>query len=54
MLAGMRAGHAPTGWLKGERVLTGRCAGVGWFRAIFCRGGVSTCRGGVKTLPYDV
>ena len=40
---GKRAGRAcpaPTGWLKGERVLTGRCAGVGWFRAIFVGGGV--------------
>ena len=27
------------GW-KGERVLAGRCAGVGWFRAIFVGGGV--------------
>jgi len=24
----------------GERVLAGRCAGVGWFRAIFVGGGV--------------
>ena len=29
-----RACPAPTGWWKGERVLAGRCAGVGWFRAI--------------------
>ena len=35
-----RACPAPTGWRKGERVLTGRCAGVGWFRAIFVGGGV--------------
>ena len=30
-----RACPAPTGWRKGERVLAGRCAGVGWFRATF-------------------
>ena len=35
-----RACPAPTGWRKGERVLAGRCAGVGWFRAIFVGGGV--------------
>ena len=35
-----RACPAPTGWWKGERVLAGRCAGVGWFRAIFIGGGV--------------
>ena len=35
-----RACPAPTGWRKGERVLTGRCAGVGWFRAISVGGGV--------------
>ena len=35
-----RACPAPTGWRKGERVLAGRCAGVGWFRAIFVVGGV--------------
>ena len=35
-----RACPAPTGWWKGERVLAGRCAGVGWFRAIFVGGGV--------------
>ena len=33
-----RACPAPTGWRKGERVLAGRCAGVGWFRAIFVGG----------------
>ena len=35
-----RACPAPTGWRKGERVLAGRCAGVGWFRAISVGGGV--------------
>ena len=35
-----RACPAPTGWWKGERVLAGRCAGVGCFRAIFIGGGV--------------
>ena len=35
-----RACPAPTGWWKGERVLAGRCAGAGWFRAIFVGGGV--------------
>ena len=35
-----RACPAPTGWRKGERVLAGRCAGVGWFRATFVEGGV--------------
>ena len=35
-----RACPAPTEWLKGERVLAGRCAGVGWFRAISVGGGV--------------
>ena len=35
-----RACPAPTGWWKGERVLAGRCAGVGWFRAISVGGGV--------------
>ena len=35
-----RACPAPTGWRKGERVLAGRCAGVGWFRAIFVGGDV--------------
>ena len=30
----------PYGGLKGERVLAGRCAGVGWFRAISVGGGV--------------
>ena len=30
----------PYGGRKGERVLAGRCAGVGWFRAIFVGGGV--------------
>ena len=35
-----RACPAPTGCRKGERVLAGRCAGVGWFRAIFVGGGV--------------
>ena len=35
-----RACPAPTGWRKGARVLAGRCAGVGWFRAIFVGGGV--------------
>ena len=35
-----RACPAPTGWRKGERVLAGRCADVGWFRAIFVGGGV--------------
>ena len=35
-----RAYPAPTGWRKGERVLAGRCAGVGWFRAISVGGGV--------------
>ena len=34
-----RACPAPTGWWKGERVPAGRCAGVGWFRAIFVGGG---------------
>ena len=38
----LRAGHARPlrGWWKGERVLAGRCAGVGWFRAISVGGGV--------------
>ena len=49
-----RACPAPTEWWKGERVLAGRCAGVGWFRAIFVGAASSTCRGGVKTPPYDV
>ena len=50
-----RACPAPTGWRKGERVPAGRCAGVGWFRAIFVGGAASsTCRGGVKTPPYNV
>ena len=35
-----RACPAHTGWRKGERVLAGRCAGVGWFQAIFVGGGV--------------
>ena len=35
-----RACPAPTGWRKGERVPAGRCADVGWFRAIFVGGGV--------------
>ena len=35
-----RACPAPTGWRKGERVPAGRCAGVGWFRAISVGGGV--------------
>ena len=35
-----RACPAPTGRRKGERVLAGRCAGAGWFRAIFVGGGV--------------
>ena len=35
-----RACPAPTGWWKGERVPAGRCAGVGWFRAISVGGGV--------------
>ena len=35
-----RACPAPTGGWKGERVLAGRCAGVGWFRAISVGGGV--------------
>ena len=35
-----RACPAPTGGRKGERVLAGRCAGVGWFRAISVGGGV--------------
>ena len=35
-----RACPAPTGWWRGERVLAGRCAGVGWFRAISVGGGV--------------
>ena len=35
-----RACPAPTGWRKGERVLAGRYAGVGWFRAIFVGGGI--------------
>ena len=30
----------PYGGWKGERVLAGRCAGVGWFLAIFVGGGV--------------
>ena len=30
----------PYGGRNGERVLAGRCAGVGWFRAIFVGGGV--------------
>ena len=37
-----RAGHARPlrGRRKGERVLAGRCAGVGWFRVIFVGGGI--------------
>ena len=35
-----RACPTPTGWRKGERVPAGRCAGVGWFRAISVGGGV--------------
>ena len=35
-----RACPAPTEWWRGERVLAGRCAGAGWFRAIFVGGGV--------------
>ena len=35
-----RACPAPTVWQKGERVPAGRCAGVGWFRAISVGGGV--------------
>ena len=35
-----RACPAPTGGRKGERVPAGRCAGVGWFRAIPVGGGV--------------
>ena len=30
----------PYGGRNGERVLAGRCAGVGWFRAIFVGGGI--------------
>ena len=47
-----RACPAPTGWWKGERVLAGRCAGVGWFRAISVGGRRPRCAAeGSRPLP---
>ena len=51
---GRRRGGCGPGMPGPYRVVEG-CAGVGWFRAIFVGGAASsTCRGGVKTPPYDV
>ena len=42
----------PYGGWKGERVLAGRCAGVGWFRAISVGCGVlDVPREGSRPLP---